>query len=92
MLLAKMWPKVVCAGWCVLFFSLKSGCSSLPVFRSWNCLFFLFEIETLETSHFRALKKEKEENKCSRLPLAWVLLACLLLTFPRVCRLQGNPG
>lgn len=43
--------------------SKKSGCCSLAVFRSWNCLFFLFEIETLETSPFRAWKKEKEKKK-----------------------------
>lgn len=72
--------------------SKKSGCCSLAVFRSWNCLFFLFEIETLETSPFRAWKKEKEKKKSSGLPLAWLLLACLLLTFPCICRLQGSPG
>lgn len=60
-----------------VFFSLskKSGCS-LPAFRSWDCLFFLFEIETLETSLFRAWKEEKEK-KSSGLPLAWGLWACL---------------
>ena len=94
MLLAKMLPKVVCGGWCVFSLSKKSSCSPLPEFRSWNCLFFLFEVETLETSPFRDQKKEKERKKkeSSRLPLAWRLFACLFLTFLPICSLHRNPG
>lgn len=87
--------KVVGGGWCVFYFSKKSGCSSLPIFRSWNGLFFLFEIETLEMGPFRDWKKEKETTTTTTtlvLPLAWVLFTCLLLTFLCVHRLQGNPG
>ena len=87
-----MLPKVVCGGWCVFSLSKKRSCSPLPAFRSWNCLFFLFEVETLETSPFRVQKKEKEKKKSSGLPLAWRLFACLLLTSLPICSLHRNPG
>ena len=80
MLLAKMLPKVVCGGWCVSSLSKKSSCSPLPAFRSWNCLFFLFEVETLETSPFRDQKKERKKKK-RILSIAFGLETCRLFTF-----------
>lgn len=73
-----------------VFFSLskKSGCS-LPAFRSWDCLFFLFEIETLETSLFRAWKEEKEKTS-SGLPLAWGLWACLFFDLSLCLQAAGG--
>lgn len=63
MLLAKMLLKVVGGGWCVFYFSKKSGCSSLPVFRSWNCLFFLFEIDFRDQSFQRLGEGKRREKK-----------------------------
>lgn len=79
--------------WAVCFFSLskKSGCS-LPAFRSWDCLFFLFEIDFRDQS-FQSLEGGERKKK-NPLVCLWPgdLGFVYSVTFRCVCRLHGNPG